>query len=93
LRNLAEVLHRLPATQVYQIRGYASEDGSSAERKNAWKLSATRAANIARYLESDGRVPGPQLVAAGFAHAPSEPLTGAPAAPSSIEIVLMRAPL
>jgi flagellar motor protein MotB len=93
LRNLGEVLRRLPATQVYQIRGYASGDGSSAERKNTWKLSATRAANVARYLESDGKVAGPQLVAVGFAHGPNEPLTGAAAAPSSIEIVLLRATL
>ncbi|HVZ37244.1 MAG TPA: OmpA family protein [Polyangiaceae bacterium] len=90
LKNLAQILKRLPGDQVYQIGDHTLDAGSASEHKNAWKLSATRAANVARCLEDEGKLPGPQLIAAGFSRYPRAPTTGG-GANTGIEIVLLRA--
>ncbi len=94
LKELAVSMKRLPANQVYQIGGHTdrgrTEDGSQHHPAD-WKLSALRAANIARFLEESGNVPGEQLVAAGFSgyRAPSNARANTGPRHPRIEIVLL----
>jgi chemotaxis protein MotB len=96
LKDLAVSMKRLPASQVFQIGGHTdrgrTEDGGQHHPAD-WKLSALRAANIARFLEESGDIPGEQLVAAGFSgyRPPSNARANTGPRHPRVEIVLLSA--
>ncbi|HEX2731900.1 MAG TPA: flagellar motor protein MotB [Polyangiaceae bacterium] len=72
LLDVAASMRRLPPTQIFQVGGHTdSQRVVSPELVEQfptnWELSTTRATRVVRFLEDKGKVPGRQLVAAGFA--------------------------
>jgi chemotaxis protein MotB len=73
LKAFAENLKHLPTDQPFEVAGYfdpSSAPSASAKPakkpRSGWEISARRAASVARYLEDEGGIAGPQLSAAGF---------------------------
>src|SRR5690606_19601564 len=77
LHQVADSLRRLPRKQVFQVAGHTDSQRVVSKEllerfPTNWELSATRATNVTRFLQEKGRIPGRQLVAAGYAeHRPS----------------------
>jgi len=64
------------AERAFQVAGHTDDDPVTgqlvAEYPTNWELSTARATNVVRFLQEDCKVPGRQLVAAGFAeHRPT----------------------
>jgi chemotaxis protein MotB len=71
LREVAKTMRRLSPAQVFRVGGHTDAQRivtkEVAERyPTNWELSAARATNVVRYLQEGGKVPGSQLIAAGF---------------------------
>ncbi len=71
LREVAKTMRRLSPAQVFRVGGHTDAQRivtkEVAERyPTNWELSAARATNVVRYLHEGGKVPGSQLIAAGF---------------------------
>lgn len=71
LREVAKTMRRLSPAQVFRVGGHTDTQRivtpKLAERyPTNWELSTARASNVVRFLQEDGRVPGNQLIAAGF---------------------------
>lgn len=71
LREVAKTMRRLPAAQVFRVGGHTDTQRivtkQLAERyPTNWELSTARATNVVRFLQEEGKVPGHQLIAAGF---------------------------
>ena len=71
LLTVARSMRRLPRWQVFQVGGHTdslrvSTPDLKAKYPTNWELSTGRATNVVRHLQDRGRVPGRQLVAAGF---------------------------
>lgn len=77
LLEVAKSMRRLSPAQIYQVGGHTdSQRVVSSELVEQyptnWELSANRATQVVRFLEDSGRVPGRQLIAAGFSqHRPA----------------------
>jgi chemotaxis protein MotB len=71
LREVAKTMRHLSAAQVFRVGGHTDTQRivtpELAERyPTNWELSTARASNVVRSLQEDGKVPGHQLIAAGF---------------------------
>jgi chemotaxis protein MotB len=72
LRQVAKSIKRLPPKLRFQVGGHTDSkrvvSPELVERyPTNWELSTARACNVVRYLQETGKVPGRQLIAAGFA--------------------------
>lgn len=72
LRDVAKTMRRLSPSQVFRVGGHTDTQRivtkEVAERyPTNWELSTARATNVVRFLQEEGKVPGQQLIAAGFA--------------------------
>jgi chemotaxis protein MotB len=72
LLEVAGSMKRLPPSQIFQVGGHTDSQRVVSpelveQYPTNWELSATRATHVVRFLEDKGKVPGRQLVAAGFA--------------------------
>ncbi len=71
LREVAKTMRRLSPAQVFRVGGHTDTQRivtpELVERyPTNWELSTARASNVVRFLQEEGKVPGQQLVAAGF---------------------------
>jgi chemotaxis protein MotB len=71
LHDVAKSMKRLSQAQVFRVGGHTDFQRvvtkDLAERyPTNWELSAARATNVVRFLQEEGKVPGHQLIAAGF---------------------------
>jgi chemotaxis protein MotB len=72
LGQVAASIKRLPRKLRFQVGGHTDSkrvvSPELVERfPTNWELSTARSSNVVRYLQEAGRVPGHQLIAAGFA--------------------------
>jgi chemotaxis protein MotB len=93
LLQLAEAMRNAP-DQLFQVAGHTAHDPVVAPVYRSvmatnWEVAALRATQVVRFLEESGKVPGAQLVVAGFAdHRPEAEgeSEGEPVAVGRIEI-------
>ena len=72
LLEVAKSMKRLGPAQVFRVGGHTDNQRVVSKEvaelyPTNWELSTARATNVVRFLQDRGRVPGRQLVAAGFA--------------------------
>lgn len=72
LTDVAKSIKRLPPKLRFQVGGHTDSQRvvspELVERyPTNWELSTARATNVVRFLQEKGKVPGRQLIAAGFA--------------------------